>query len=213
MSLLDSLNVCVLRIAHVYGAYSSKFIATALTMARVYQHLEQEMKWLWTANLRINTVHVLDCARAMWEAATWYASGCRNWDAVAWGHVPIFNIVDHGNTSQGQLAEIIGKVFKIPTGFQGQIISSFARMNLESVVDDVNDETLGPWADLLEEAGIKRPGPLSPFMEKELLKDTDLSLDGRRFESVVGFKYEREKMTREEIEDMLDSYRRMNWWP
>lgn len=111
------------------------------------------------------------------------------------------------------MEKIIGEVFNIPTGFQGQFISTFARLNLEHVVDDVNDEILGPWADLLTAANITRPGPLSPFMEKELLKDTDLSLDGSRFEKVTGMVYDRPRITKEEIEKMIDSYRRMNWWP
>ncbi len=93
------------------------------------------------------------------------------------------------------------------------MISTFARLNLDRVVDDVNDEILSPWADILADAGIIRPGPLSPFMEKELLKDTDLSLDGSRFEKVTGMKYERPKITKEEVEKMIESYRRMNWWP
>jgi len=127
--------------------------------------------------------------------------------------VPLFNVVDKGNTSQGTMANIISQVFGIKTGFQGQIISTFARLNLDHVVDDVNDESLGPWADLLESAGIKRAGPLSPFMEKELLKDNDLSLDGGKFEKVTGFKYEHESIDKEEIEDMIKSYERMGWWP
>ncbi len=111
------------------------------------------------------------------------------------------------------MSQIIADIFSIPTGFQGSIISNFARLNLDSVVDDVNDEILGPWADLLAAANITRPGPLSPFMEKELLKDTDLSLDGSRFEEVAGFKYEKERITQQEIQGMIDSYKRMNWWP
>jgi nucleoside-diphosphate-sugar epimerase len=202
-----------LRLAHVYGDYDSKFVGTQLALARVYQYLEQELKWLWTKDLRVNTVHVTDTARALWAAAEWYAQGKKNWDANAYGPTPIFNIVDNGNSSQGTFSSIIGETFKIETGFQGQIISTFARLNLDSVVDDVNDETLGPWADLLEEAKITRPGPLSPFMEKELLKDTDLSLDGRRFEQVVGFTYEKPKITKEEVESIIESYKRMNWWP
>lgn len=57
------------------------------------------------------------------------------------------------------------------------------------MVDDVNDETLDPWAELQEKAGISKanPNPLSPFMEKEILKDTDLSLDGSLFEKETGF--------------------------
>lgn len=61
-------------------------------------------------------------------------------------------------------------------------------MNLDHVVDEVNDETLDPWADLQTQAGISNSTPLTPFMEKELLRDTDLSLDGGEFERVVGFR-------------------------
>ncbi|KAI9679981.1 MAG: hypothetical protein M1817_004996 [Caeruleum heppii] len=209
---IEGLNVVVLRLPHVYGPYSSKYVASALSLARVYQHLGKEMKWLWTKDLRINTVHVDDTARALWRAAEWYAEGKPNWDP-SWGKAPIFNVVDHGNTSQGTLEQIIHNIFQIPTGFQGQLISSFARLNLDSVVDDINDEILGPWADLLAEAKIERPGPLSPFMEKEMLKDTDLSMDGARFEKVTGFKYEQDRLTREGVEAMIESYKKMNWWP
>ena len=54
----------------------------------------------------------------------------------------------------------------------------------------MNDETLDPWAELQAKAGIVGAGssPLTPFMEKELLKDADLSLDGSFFEKTVGFK-------------------------
>lgn len=182
-------------------------------MARVYQAIEDEMKWLWTKDLRTNTVHIHDAARALWAIASWNAAGKDKWDTKAMGNVPTFNIVDKGTTSQGTIADIIADIFKIETGFQGQLISTFARMNLDSVVDDVNDETLAPWAELLTDAGITRPGPLTPFMEKELLKDTDLSMDGSRLESVVGFEYEKPKLTKELVEEVIESYKSMNWWP
>jgi hypothetical protein len=172
------------------------------------------MKWLWTKELRVNTVHITDVTRALWDIAEWYAVKKQpSWDVKTMGKIPVFNIVDQGKTSQGTMADIIGQLFGIQTGFQGQLISTFARLNMDSVVDDVNDEVLGPWADLLEEAGITRPGPLTPFMEKELLKDTDLSMDGSRLEKVVGFTYEKPKITKELIQSMIDSYTRIGWWP
>ncbi len=172
------------------------------------------MKWLWTKDLRVNTVHVTDVARALFDIADWYVVRQQaNWDVKKMGKIPIFNIVDKGQTSQGTMAEIIGQVFGIETGFQGQLISTFARLNMDSVVDDVNDEVLGPWAELLQEAGITRPGPLTPFMEKELLKDTDLSMDGSRLEKLVGFSYDKPKITKELVQDMIESYTRIGWWP
>lgn len=233
LSRIPGLNLVILRLAHVYGEYDSKFIAKALCLARVYQEQQKELKWLWTEDLRINTVHVEDVARALWAAAQWRSKNhtipsssgsssptlsrrptlTKGEDAPS-GNVPIFNIVDHGETSQGILADVISRVFDIQTGFQGTIISSFAKMNLEHVVDDLNEDILQPWADLLESKGITKPGPLTPFLEKELLKDTDLSLDGSLFERVVEFKYNRpDGLTVDAVKEMITSYQKMEWWP
>ncbi|PFH55107.1 hypothetical protein XA68_10700 [Ophiocordyceps unilateralis] len=213
LSQMPGLNLIIARLPHVYGPYAAQWVATALCMARVYQHLDDEMSWLWSGDLRTNTVHVCDAVRALWDMASWYAAGKAGWDSAEMGPIPIFNVVDKGETTQRTMADIIGDIFKIETGFQGQIISTFAKLNLDRVVDDVNDETLGPWAELLHEASITRPGPLTPFMEKELLKDTDLSMDGSRLEKLLGFKYEKPKMTKQLIEEVIESYRRMKWWP
>ncbi|KAH7069300.1 hypothetical protein FB567DRAFT_245016 [Paraphoma chrysanthemicola] len=204
---IEGLNLMVIRLAQVYGPYTSKFLATALCMARVYQYLKKEMKWLWKEDLRTNTVHIEDTVRALWHGAEWYVK-----DAPR-KPVPIFNIVDHGNTSQGTTAKHMHEVFNIETGFQGTLISAFAKLHLDHVVDEVNDETLDPWAELQQEAGISQSTPLTPFMEKELLRDADLSLDGSLFEKTTGFTYKHEKLTKEGIEEMIDSYKRMNWWP
>ncbi|KAM0563950.1 hypothetical protein ACHAPJ_000158 [Fusarium lateritium] len=213
LSKIEGLNLVIVRLPHVYGPYASQWVATALCMARTYQHLEDEMKWLWTKDLRTNTAHIDDVTRALWEIAAWYDAGKAKWDMASMGKIPIFNIVDEGATSQGTIATVIGDIFKIETGFQGQLISTFARLNLDSVVDDVNDELLGPWADLLADAGITRPGPLTPFMEKELLKDTDLSMDGARLKTLLGFEYKKPVLNKELIEEVIESYKRMKWWP
>ncbi|KAH6898971.1 hypothetical protein B0T10DRAFT_125341 [Thelonectria olida] len=210
---IEGLNLVIVRLPHVYGPYASQWVATALCMARTYQHLEGEMKWLWTKELRTNTAHIDDVTRALWDITAWYDAGKAGWDLGSMGKNVTFNVVDKGATSQGTMATIIGELFKIETGFQGQLISTFARLHLDSVVDDVNDELLGPWADLLAKAEITRPGPLTPFMEKELLKDTDLSMDGSRLEKLLGFQYTKPTLTKELVEDVIESYKKMNWWP
>lgn len=146
------------------------------------------MKYLWSAEMRTNTVHVVDVARACWAAAEWRSQNDTLPQSEGGGSKCVFNIVDHAATSQGTMAQLIREVFGIETGFQNAFVNTFARLNLEHVVDEVNDDTLDDWADLLEASGVREQGgPLSPFMEKELLRDADLSLDGGRFERVVGF--------------------------
>lgn len=90
---IEGLNLIVMRLPHVYGPYTSKFLATALCMARVYQSLGKEMKWLWKDELRSNTVHVEDVARALWTAADWYSKKEEPKPKPA-----VFNVVDHTNT-------------------------------------------------------------------------------------------------------------------
>lgn len=196
---IDGLNLMVMRMAQVYGPYTSKFLSTALCMARVYQSLGKEMRFLWKEDLRTNTVHIQDTVRALWHGAEWYVKGPSPRKPV-----PTFNIVDHGNhckspsnnslihtytvLAQKYTAQFIHEIFNIETGFHGTLISAFARLNLDHVVDEVNDETLDPWADLQQAAGISQSTPLSPFMEKELLRDADLSLDGSSFEKETGFR-------------------------
>jgi nucleoside-diphosphate-sugar epimerase len=89
---IDGLNLMVMRVAHVYGPYTSKFLSTALCMARVYQSKQKEMRWLWKEDLRTNTVHIDDTVRALWHGAEWSAK------QPSPRKPAIFNIVDHGNT-------------------------------------------------------------------------------------------------------------------
>lgn len=212
----------VLRLAHVYGPYAGRWLGTQLALARVYQERGRELKYLWGPELRTNTVHVEDVARACWAAAEWKAAQSTQPQnqPLRDAHQPssgtsVFNIVDSGATSQGTMAALLASLFGIPTGFQNALVNTFARLNLEYVVDDVNDETLDQWAALLRRAGIADggSGPLSPFMEKEVLRDSELSLDGSLFSREVGFSYQHPQLTREELEAVVESYRRMGWWP
>lgn len=209
----QGLRYAALRLAHVYGPYDVGFLARGLCLARVYKSQGKEMKWLWSKDLRVNTVHVSDVCRAAWSAADWCAANPPTASSSTILSDRAFNIADSGDTSQGTLATLFGAIFNIRTGFQGTLISSFARFNLDSVVDDVNEEILQPWADLLKENGIAENGPLTPFMEKELLKDCDLSLNSAKAERVLEWTKSKGKLSEDEVNEVLDSYRKMKWWP
>ncbi|KAI9700463.1 MAG: hypothetical protein M1820_006762 [Bogoriella megaspora] len=215
------LPLVVMRTAHVYGPYTGRWLGTALALARVYQDMGKDMKFLWSRDLHTACVHVEDVARALWTAAEWRSNLSPNTSVSpfqaspqdALTPFPVFNIVDHGQTSQATLAGLVTEVFKIPTTFTNALINTFARLNLDHVVDDVNDETLDPWSDMLKRSGCVGNTPLSPFMEKELLQDKEFNLNGSRFENTVGFRYKHERITKQEVEDVIESYKRMNWWP
>lgn len=107
----------------------------------------------------------------------------------------------------------ISQIFSIKTGFHGTIVSQFAKLNLNSAVDEENDELLQPWGQLLAEAKIARPGPINPYLEQEIVRDSDLSLDGGRFCNATGFVYEVPTVTEEALREMIQSYERLGWWP
>jgi hypothetical protein len=113
-----------------------------LIIGAVYKQLEEEMKLLWTKDLRINTVHVSDVVRAAWWVAATKAQGGGREEGAIGGPV-IYNLADKGDTDQGMMNELIKDIFCISTGFQGTVLSSFAKMNLESVTEEVNDKVCG----------------------------------------------------------------------
>lgn len=115
------------------------------------------------------------------------------------------------NADQGTVNDILAKIFKIETGFQGTMISQFAKLNLDSVTEDVNDKHLQPWSELLKNAGVTN-SPLTPYLDKELLKDNYMSVDGSKIEK-QGFVYEVPEMTLPLLEEVIDSFVTLGVWP
>jgi nucleoside-diphosphate-sugar epimerase len=210
------LRYAILRLPHVYGEYDVGFLARGLCLARVYQSKDERMQWLYGKDLRVNTVHVHDACHAAWLAAQWAARVSPSDSELAADRGGrVFNVSDDGDTKQEDIAQVISAIFDISTGFQSQIVSAFARFNLDRVVDDINDDMLQPWADLLQAKNITRAGPIGPFMERDLLKDCDLCLNNERAKRVLGWRCVegREKLSEERVREVVRSYERMGWWP
>ena len=64
--------------------------------------------------MKLNTVHVFDVARAIYFAARKAPPGS------------VFNLADHGNTDQGRIVGIVGRLFGIETAFVGTMMSNIA---------------------------------------------------------------------------------------
>ncbi|RKO95873.1 hypothetical protein CAUPRSCDRAFT_12428, partial [Caulochytrium protostelioides] len=117
------------------------------------------------------------------------------------GTPEIYNLSDHTDTDQGKLNACLEKIFGITSSFSGTIISQFAKLNLDS-----------PWSDLCKGAGIANT-PLTPYLDKELLKDNALSVDGTKIEKTLGFVYEKPELTVDLLREVVTTYESIGIWP
>lgn len=108
--------------------------------------------------------------------------------------------------------EIIESIFGIKTDFAGTLISQFAKLNLESITDDTNDKHLQPWSELCKTGSINNT-PLTPYLDKELLKDNALSVDGTKIEKEMKFVYEKPCITVELVREVINEFIETGIWP
>lgn len=197
---IQGLPLIILRPATVYGPGDIQGIAPRIICAAVYKHLDEKMKFLWSGDLRYNTVYVKDVVRAMWHCAT-------NVKAPA-----LFNLADKNDTTQEKINKILEELFPIKTGFYGSFVGTMAKgMGFKSIVEDINDKHLKPWSEMCNAAGIAVT-PLTPYLDPELLYNNALSIDGTAIEG-TGFAYETPKMTTELVRDQLKYYTDQNLFP
>lgn len=190
---IAGLHYVVVRPAIVYGPGDKQGLVPRLVIAAVYAKIKEPMKLLWTGKLRLNTVHVEDVVAALWHLAnTKPTSGT------------VFNLADKSDTTQGSLSELLSPLFGIDSEYVGSVLSSFAKLNMTSVTDDVNEKHMEPWAAMCTEAGISNT-PLTPYLDKELLYNNDTSVDGNAIEA-TGFAYKHPAVTEESLRTLLQSY-------
>jgi len=104
---------------------------------------------------------------------------------------PVFNVVDDDNTDQGKILEVVGKAFDIETGFVNAAIATWAKLNLSSVVDDVNAKHFDMVFEMLKHTYppvTHESSPLTSFLDAETLANRALALDGSKLKRVIGWK-------------------------
>ncbi|KAJ3399720.1 hypothetical protein HDU80_007657 [Chytriomyces hyalinus] len=204
---IPGLNLVIIRTAALYGPSD---VTPRIIMGAVYRQLKEEMKLLWTKDLKINTVHVSDVVRAMWGATVQVADGGLRKEPIT--KPELYNVCDKSESDQGSINEVIKSIFGIETGFQGTIISQFAKLNLESITEDVNEKHLEPWAQLCKEGGINST-PLTPYLDKELLRDNALNMDGSLIEKRFGFQYLVPQFSESKVREMIKDFEDIGVWP
>ncbi|XP_077288188.1 uncharacterized protein LOC143912728 isoform X2 [Arctopsyche grandis] len=196
--LSSDLDYTIVRPAIVYGSGDRKGITPRLLVGAIYKQLGEMMKLMWTADLKLNTIHVIDLCRAITFLA-------EKKEAIG----QTYNVVDKGETTQGKITDIVSNIFNINHDYWGTAMSSIT--DLASIVDDVNDKHLASWAEACASEGIQNT-PLDPTMTTELLLKKHINLDGSKLCN-LGFKYEFEVIIEEKIREIIDDYIEMGVFP
>ncbi|XP_068622866.1 uncharacterized protein [Battus philenor] len=198
-SLEPELSYTIIRPAIVYGIGDRRSLTPRLLIGAIYKHLGQTMKLLWTADLKMNTVHVEDVCRAIWILG-------RRSDACG----QIYNVVDTANSTQGSLAKLVSEIFKIKHDYYGTAISTLAKSDMTSVAEQANDTHLGAWADMCRQHALGHT-PLEPGAGAELLLNRQLCLDGSRLAPLLTPR--RPAPTAAALREVLEDYAAMNLFP
>ncbi|KYQ90749.1 NAD-dependent epimerase/dehydratase family protein [Tieghemostelium lacteum] len=196
---IEGLNLIIVRPSVVYGPGDILGISPRIITGAVYKFLDEKMKFLWTGDLKYNTVHVHDVCKALWHLTKVGKKG------------DVYNLSDKGNTDAEAISKILEKIFTIKTGFAGSIMSNLAKINLKEICEEVNDKHLKPWSDLCKEKGILNT-PLTPYIDQELLYNNHLSVDGSAIEA-TGFKYDVPEINEALIREQIDYFISQNLFP
>ncbi|CAF4817320.1 unnamed protein product [Pieris macdunnoughi] len=195
----SELNYTILRPAIVYGVGDRRSLTPRLLYGGIYKHLGETMKLLWTADLKMNTVHVRDLCRAIWKLSS---------SPEAQGQT--YNVVDEANSSQGRLAEMVAEIFKINHDYYGKAISSLAKNDIASVAEEANVKHLTAWAEICRKYNLEH-SPLEPFASTELLLNKQLCLDGSKLRDLLPL--EAPEPTVDRLLEVLQDYASMNLFP
>ncbi|KAL1509351.1 hypothetical protein ABEB36_004105 [Hypothenemus hampei] len=195
---IQNLRYTVIRLPLVYGLGDKNYIMPRILVAAVYKELKKTMKLLWGEELKIHTVHVEDVCRAI--LYLYHSEDTLN---------QVFNLVDDGNTTQMQISNLLGDIFKVKVHYYGNSLVSF--VDIESIAEAANDRHLKPWAEACRRDHIENT-PLTPHMDAVLLEHKNLNLDGSKLKN-LGFTLNVPRVSTEKLREIIDDYVTMKVFP
>lgn len=238
---IKNLNLVILRIGAIYGPGNNWGIITPrIALGPVYKHLAMEMKYLWSGGLRLNTVHVDDVAGGMWACAQWMAArGRAQADAEAGEELhffndksrcsevtcmppatevpvaPLFNLVDDSDSTQQTIGQLIAGMFDVKFGFHGFFMNTLAKVDLDSMIQDINDMHVSTWFTLCQQSNPPIPptGPISLFNEAHSFGMHSVAYSNAKFKRVVGYTLMHPLFNQQEVESTIESFRAEGNWP
>ncbi|KAK2168956.1 hypothetical protein LSH36_13g22038 [Paralvinella palmiformis] len=196
---IPDLNFIIVRPVIVYGPSDRTGLTPRLVAGGIYRYLGEKMKLLWTKDLKMNTVHVHDVARALWHLCYHGNSG------------DIYNLADQGDTTQGKIADIISDMFDISHEYIGTLASKMANLSIDEVIQDINDKHMTPWGEACQKDGISNT-PITPYIREDVLMHRHQFVNGTRILK-TGFTYDHPTLTKDLLKEVLDDFIAMNLYP
>jgi len=201
---VSGLNHVIVRPALVYGTADQLSLTPRLIIGSIHKEQKKKMECLYTKDLRINTVHVHDVARALHFLCTHGDNGA------------IYNLADLHDTDQGKINDLLEEIFGIKTSFLNALkMAAAAQMGSKFLVGYANDEHLKPFSDACKKYGIQDT-QLTPYLDEELIKETNVAIDGTAI-TKIGFKYEHPYVTADSLREVMNDYIKKKhfqkkWW-
>jgi nucleoside-diphosphate-sugar epimerase len=194
------LNFVIVRPATVYGTADQLGLTPRLIIGSIHKELDKKMECLYTKDLRLNTVHADDVAKAL-------VFLCNKGDSGQ-----VFNLADKNDTDAGKINELLENVYGIKTGFLGALkMAGASAMGTKFLVGFANDEHLKPFSDACKKYGIADT-PLTPYLDEELIKEQAVAVDGSKIEK-LGFTYDHPKVTPDHLKAVLDDFIEKGYFP
>jgi nucleoside-diphosphate-sugar epimerase len=190
----------VIRPAIVYGKADRGGITPRLVIGGIYKHLKEMMKLPWTSEISMNTVHVKDLVRAT------------HFLALNGKHGEIYNVVDSGQTTQGDISSVISEIFDINHDYWGTTFSTLAKLDMNDVIDEINDKHMAPWAELCQIDGVGNT-PLNPFLHSDTLAKKNISLSGKKLADLGFTDLEHPTVTKEALIEIIEDFIELKMFP
>jgi len=158
------------------------------------------MECLYTKDLRLNTVHADDVAKALHFLCTNGNSG------------DIFNLADSNDTDQGKINDLLEQIFGIKTNFLNALkMAGASSMGTKFLVGYANDEHLKPFSDACKKYEINDT-PLTPYLDEELIKEINIAVDGSAI-TKIGFTYDHKTVTAESLREVVQDFIKKGYFP
>jgi nucleoside-diphosphate-sugar epimerase len=197
---VQGLNYVIVRPAIVYGTGDAYGLTPRLIVGSVYKESKETLKSLYTKDLKLNTVHVKDVAKALWFLTEHAESGT------------IWNLADKNDTDQGKVNQWLEEIFGIKTKFINSVeMTAGKAMGTKFLVSIANDLHLKPFSDACKKYGIQET-PLTPYLDEELVKENSTSIDGSAIEK-LGFVYDYPAPNAGLLKEVLQDYIAKGFFP